>query len=78
MAEQKTRQAASQLRQLGAADLQKQVAQARQQLWNLHAKRRTGSLQQPHEFRAVRRQVARLLTVLNEQAASARQERRTA
>ena len=68
MAEQR-RQDAAHLRQLGQADLEKKLAQMRQTLWNTEAKLRSGSLQKPHERRAGKRHIARLLTVLREQAA---------
>ena len=73
--EQRTRPA--QLRQLAAADLHRQVAQARQTLWNARAKLRSGSLQKPHEIRATKRQIARLLTIVQEQAANTTQAKAT-
>ena len=50
-----------------AADLEQQVAQLRQELWQQRLKARDGSLQQTHQLSAARRQVARIQTVLREQ-----------
>ena len=58
---------AHELRGLPSADLRAQVQQLRQELWQQRLKVREGSLQQTHELRAARRQIARVATVLNEQ-----------
>ncbi len=58
---------AKDLRAMLAADLEQQVAQLRQELWQQRLKARDGSLQQTHQLSAARRQVARIQTVLREQ-----------
>ena len=62
---------AQELRGLPAADLKAQVEQLRQELWQQRLKVREGALQQTHQLRAARRQIARIATVLNEQQRAA-------
>jgi large subunit ribosomal protein L29 len=57
---------AKELRGSSEADLRTQLEAARRELWDGRLKARAGSLQQPHRLRAIRRQAARLLTVLKE------------
>jgi large subunit ribosomal protein L29 len=64
MAESATR--AKDLRAVPAADLAAQLAALRQQLWQHRLKARDGSLQQTHQLPMIRRQIARIQTVLRE------------
>lgn len=64
------RQTPAHLRQLTEGDLQKQLAETRQALWNMRAKLRTGSLQQHHAVRQAKRQLAKILTALREKQQS--------
>ena len=54
------------LRGLPDADLRAQLAALRQELWQQRNKTGEGAQQQTHVIRAVRRQIARLHTVLKE------------
>jgi len=56
------------LRTLPPAELQAQLLKARQTLWQDRLKAREGALQQTHELRLTRRQIARVQTVMNAQA----------
>ena len=58
--------AASALRPLAAAELQKRVREAREELLTLRLKKATGAVENPARFRALRREVARCLTVLGQ------------
>jgi len=58
---------AHELRTLPDTDLQTQLQALRHEMWEHRMKAAVGSLQQPHQIRALRRQVARVQTVLNEQ-----------
>ena len=58
---------AKELRGMTAPDLHGQLEKLRRDLWQLRLKAKDGSLQQTHELAAMRRQIARIHTVLNEQ-----------
>ena len=58
---------ASALRGLPEADLQAQLAALRQELWQRRTKTSEGAAAETHEIPAVRRQIARIHTVLREQ-----------
>ena len=55
------------LRALPAVELQGHVQSLRQELWEHRVKAKQGALQQTHLLRALRRQIARIQTVLSEQ-----------
>ena len=57
------------LRELGIPELSKRLQDARQELFNLRLQRASGKLLNPARVVAVRRDVARLLTVLREREA---------
>ena len=52
--------ATKELRALPVAELQTQLQTLRQELWQHHVKAKDGSLQQTHQLRLVRRQIARV------------------
>ena len=52
-----------------AGELQTQLQSLRQELWTQRVKAREGLLQQSHRVGLLRRQIARLSTVLNERQA---------
>ena len=56
------------LRALPTTELQGQLQSLRQELWQHRLKAKDGSLQQTHQLRLVRRQIARVQTLLREQA----------
>ena len=58
---------AKELRALPEADLRAQLEKLRQELWDHRIKVKAGSLQQTHLLPTVKRQMARLETVLREQ-----------
>ena len=57
---------AANLRTMSEPDLTQQVAQLRHTLWQDRVKAKEGSLQQSHRLPMMRRQIARLHTVLRE------------
>lgn len=54
------------LRALPESELRAQLDTLRRELWQLRLKATAGSGQLPHQTRATRRQIARVLTLLNE------------
>ena len=58
---------AKELRTMPAADLNAQIQSLRQELWSHRTKARDGALQQTHVLRVLRRQEARIQTILREQ-----------
>ncbi len=54
------------LRDLTPAELQKQLQEARQEVFSLRLQRASGKLQNPARVAAARRTIARLLTALRE------------
>lgn len=54
------------LRELPPEELQEQVRKLRQELWQLRVKIGEGAQQQTHPLRLLRRQIARVQTVLRE------------
>lgn len=57
---------ASELRDLTIEELEKQVLDLRERLFRLRMRNRLGQLESPAEIRKTRRDLARVLTVLNE------------
>ena len=57
----------SELRTLQAVELQQRATDLRRELGSLHMKARQGAVEQPHRIRQMRRDVARLLTILGQQ-----------
>ena len=57
---------ASELRALSDADLQKRLADARQELFNLRFQLATRKLENVHRVREVRKDVARMLQISHE------------
>lgn len=55
---------ASEMRQQSAADLRKAVSDASEELFKLRVQKASGTLSKTHRFRELRKEVARLLTVL--------------
>ena len=54
------------LRALPPVELQAQLQTLRQELWQRRLKAKDGSLKQTHQLRFVRRQIARVQTLLRE------------
>ena len=57
---------AKEFRALPAAELRQRVAESKKELQTFRIKARQGALEQPHRVRQLRRDVARMLTVLQE------------
>ena len=68
MAEQHS--SAKELREIPVGELQTQLQSLRQELWTQRVKAKEGLLQQSHRVGLLRRQIARLSTVLNERQAT--------
>ena len=64
---------ASELRALSDADLQKRLADARQELFNLRFQLATRKLENVHRVREVRKDVARMLQIAHERQRQAAQ-----
>ena len=62
---------AKELRAKSAAELQKELLDLRREQFNLRMARATGQAAKPHEFTRVRRDIARLKTVVAEQRRAA-------
>ncbi|MEX2210777.1 MAG: 50S ribosomal protein L29 [Gaiellaceae bacterium] len=56
------------LRELTVDDLERKLSETRQELFNLRFQSATGALENPARIRLAKREIARVLTVLNEKA----------
>ena len=56
------------LRGLGETELHAQIDKLRQELWEQRVKAKEGALPQTHQLGKARRQIARIRTILREQA----------
>lgn len=63
---------ASDLRDKGAVDLDKQLLELLKEQFNLRMQRGVGQLTRPSEMKSVRRDIARIKTVLTEMKAGSR------
>ncbi len=59
---------ASEIRELSPEDIERKLAESRQELFNLRFQHATGALENTSRLTQVRRELARLLTVQGEQA----------
>jgi large subunit ribosomal protein L29 len=57
---------AAEVRELDVEELQRRVAETRRELFNLRFQHATGQLENTGQLKEVRRNIARLLTVLNQ------------
>ena len=57
---------AAEARELDVEELQRRIAETRRELFNLRFQHATGQLENTGQLKEVRRNIARLLTVLNE------------
>ena len=67
-----TNKAAAALRAKSAEELKNELVELRKEEFNLRMQRGTGQLGNTARFKQIRREVARIKTVLNEQALSAK------
>jgi large subunit ribosomal protein L29 len=65
---------ANELRQLSEDELATRLADTRKELFNLRFQSATGALENTTRLRLARREIARILTVQQEQAANAKAE----
>jgi large subunit ribosomal protein L29 len=65
---------AKELRQKSPADLQKELIELRREQFNLRMARATGQAAKPDQFTKVRRNIARVKTVMAEQRRAAAQK----
>lgn len=65
---------AAELRKKSADELRKELLELRREQFNLRMQAATGQLAGGHQFREVRRNIARVKTVLREQRGSAVQQ----
>ena len=57
---------ASEIRKMSVEDINKKIAELKTELFELRMKQATGTLDKPHRINALRKDVARLKTVLTE------------
>ena len=62
---------ASELRKMTQDQLREQLVQLKKEAFNLRFQRATGQLESPARMRSVRRDVARVKTILNEMSGNA-------
>ena len=58
----------SELRALTVDDLERKLSETRQELFNLRFQSATGALENPARIQLAKREIARVLTVLNEKS----------
>jgi len=66
-----TESRAAELRAKSATELKDELVELRKEEFNLRMQRGTGQLSDTSRFKKIRRDVARIKTILNEQAATA-------
>ena len=59
---------ASELRQKGSEDLNKELLELAREQFSLRMQKGTGQLAKPHRMKQVRREIAQIKTILNEKA----------
>ena len=57
---------ANEIRKLSTEEINKKIAESKEDLFNLRMKQATGSLENPNRIRELRKTVARLKTILKE------------
>ena len=57
---------ASEIRKMSVEDINKKIVELKQELFELRMKQATGNLEKPHMINKLRKDVARLKTVLTE------------
>ncbi len=59
---------ATDMRSKSAVELRKELTSLMREEFNLRMQKVTGQLARPHQFKRIRRDIARIKTVMNEQA----------
>ncbi len=62
---------AAELKDMGVEELQKKEQELRKELFNLRFQQATGEIENPMRIRSVRKDIARILTVLTEKQKNA-------
>jgi large subunit ribosomal protein L29 len=62
---------AAEMRNKSADELDKELIELRREEFNLRMQRGTGQLARPHRMKEVRREIARIKTVMNEKSRAA-------
>ena len=60
----------NEIRKLSTEEINKKIAESKEELFNLRMKQATGNLDKPHKINELRKTIARLKTVLNEKDGS--------
>ena len=60
----------NEIRKMTTEEIKAKIIETKAELWNLRFSGATGQLEKPHRIKALRHDVARLKTVLNERKAS--------
>lgn len=63
---------ASEIRELTEAELRQKLSDARQELFNLRIRQSSGQLDKPSRLRELKRDMARIQTVIRQQASAKR------
>ena len=61
---------ASEIRKMSVEDINKKIAEIKTELFDLRMKQATGTLEKPHKINSLRKDVARLKTILKEKDGS--------
>lgn len=56
------------LKELSVAELNKKLRETREELLNLRLRKQTGQVEKPHELRELRKLIARIQTLIKENA----------
>jgi large subunit ribosomal protein L29 len=59
------------IRDLSPAEIETKIRETRDQLLQLRLRKQTGQVEKTHELRLLRKEIARLLTILNEKKRAA-------
>ncbi len=62
---------AKEIRDLSTEEIKKKIRDTRNELVQLRVRKQAGQVEKPSEFRAMRRDIARLETILNEKSTAA-------
>lgn len=66
------------IRELSPAEIKSKVKEKRDELLQLRLRKETGQVEKPHQFRVLRKDIARLLTILTEKQRAAAASAKTA
>lgn len=57
---------AKDIREMSEGEIEKKLRESREEQVNLRMRKQTGQVEQPHRFQELRREIARLETILRE------------